>query len=195
MHIDDGTGSGKKAKVSAENRLLTQSVSESLQHHISREEQQAYQVIGSATIANATTPVLHIKNTSSSLWLVVTYIRCTTVDAAGGTALPSDATRWQLALNRTHASGGSAVTPVNINTGSSNPANVTVYDSGPTLAGTAAVIDDEPIEAEGKLAKWNKDGSVIVSPSGTIEISLVSDHTSGTARARMSFLMVDPAEF
>ncbi len=92
-------------------------------------------------------------------------------------------------MNRTRASGGSEVTPVNLNQATGNAANVTAYAGNPTLEGTALEIDRWYTKSEGDMHVFNKEGSVILQPNRTIEFSYVGDQTSGKFYARLSFLM------
>lgn len=193
--IQDGAGGGKWLKVNEENRALVTSVNQTFQNHHSMSEGEAFQALGTATLANATVPVLHLKNTSDTLYLVVTHIRAQLVDAAGGTAYPNASNYWSIRHGRTYSSGGSAITPVNMNTGSTKTAPATVYDSSPTLAGTANEFDREYLKAEAEVAHWNKEGALVIAPGGTLEASIVGDHTSGTAKVRISFVMADKTEF
>ena len=64
--IRDGRGSGKLAGVDSDQRLLVYAKSAAQQHVISEDNQDAYQVIGIATLAAGTVAALHIKNISST---------------------------------------------------------------------------------------------------------------------------------
>ncbi len=184
---------GDAMRVNKEGRGWVQSVSESLQHHVSSHDGQAYQVLGTATLASGTVTALHIRNTSDTLECVITYIRCQVIDEAGGTALPSALTYTTVALGRTYDSAGAAVVPINVNTGSTNAAAITAYQSAPTLAGSGDEIDRQYVKVEAELVSYRKEGAVIIAPGGSLEVSLVTDHTSGTFLARVSFIMADPA--
>jgi hypothetical protein len=188
--ITDGTGKGYEAKVGSDNRAHVEAKSQSLQHVISKEEGQSYQVIGDfASINNSTHTILHIKNTSSTRYLVVTYIRLQTIDLAGGTAPPDSGTYWEIGTGRTVSSGGSAVTPVNMNIASGNSADATCTDNNPTMSGTFTQIDKVYPESEADLITYNKEGALILGKDDTIEIRIASDNTSGEAIARVSFIM------
>lgn len=189
MIINDGSGKGYSAKVSDKNRLLVSAKSASAQHEVSHESGQAYQVLGTASLSSGTVPVLHIKNTSSSRDLIVSYIQWQVLDNTGGTTLPNASNYMQLAFDRTYSSGGSAVTATNVNRASGNEAEVTAYDSDPTLSGTAVEVDRWYPAAEGDMHTWNKEGSVILGQGDTLEVSFVGDQSSGTAFARISFYM------
>lgn len=191
--IKDGTGRGYLVKVTNENELAVESISESIQHHISSVKQEAYQLIGTATLAAGTVVGVHLKNTSADKQLVVTYIRHQIIDQSGGTAIPNASNYYRVALNRTYSSGGSIITPVNVYAGSGNAAEVTAYGSNPTLAGTAAEIDRWYTKAEADMNIFNKEGAVILPPNQTLELSYVGDQTAGTLYTRISFIMRDIA--
>ena len=187
--LQDGTGNNGFAMVNENNQLSVVSESNSVQHEISARDGQAYQVVGSSTLASGTIVPLHVKNTATDKQMVVTYLRHQVIDQAGGTAIPSILSYMRVAFDRTVSSGGSSATPVNMNTGSGNTAEVTATQANPTLTGTAAEWDRWYTKAEGDMNTWNKEGAVIVAPNGTLELSYVTDHTSGTVFTRMSFLM------
>ncbi len=188
--VTDGKGTGKKAQVDNTNRLLTRSISESIQHAHSHNDGQAYQVIGTATLSSGTITAIHLKNTSTTLDIVVTYIRHQILDQSGGTAFPNASNYYRIALGRTYSSDGTAVTPVNLNTNSANEAEATVYNNSPTLAGTAQEIDRWYTKAEGDMNLFNKEGSIIIGQNGTLELSYIGDQSAGTIYTRLSFMMI-----
>jgi hypothetical protein len=187
--ILDGKGKGYKAKVDSDNRLRTYSKSASIQHVVSEHEEQAYQIIGTATLSSGTVTVLHMKNTSSNSNMVITYLRHQVVGATGGTSFPNTSNYFTVGLTRTYASGGSTATPVNVFGGSGNTAEVTAYQSGPTLAGTAQEIDRWYTKSDGDMNTFNKEGALIIPPNQTMEVSYVGDRTGGTIYARISFII------
>jgi hypothetical protein len=189
MQIRDGAGSGNLAQVDSNKRLQVYATSASNQHYASERDQQAYQCIGTATLASGTVVALHIKNTSTTKRMVVSYIRHQVIDPAGGTAVPNASNYFQVALGRTYSSGGSAATPVNVYAGSGNSAEVTAYQGAPTLAGTASEIDRDYTQSEANMQSFNKEGALIIPPNQTIELSYVGDQTSGTIYTRISFYM------
>ena len=132
---------------------------------------------------------MHVKNTSSTKNLVVTYIRHQIIDQSGGTAIPNASNYFRIALGRTYSAGGSTATPVNVFTGSGNTAEATIYQGAPTLTGTANEIDRWYTKAEADMNTFNKEGAVIVPPNQTIELAYVGDQTSGTLYTRLSFVM------
>jgi hypothetical protein len=188
--IEDGKGSGKKAGIDNDNRLLARTFSESIQHSISHNEGQAYQVIGTTTLSNGTVVPLHITNDSSTLDLIITYCRHQIIDSSGGTSFPNINNYYSIALGRTYSSGGTTTIPINLNTTSGNAAEVTVYTDNPTLTGTESEIDRWHTKANGDMNTFNKEGSIVIGQNGTLELSYIGNQTSGTIYTRLSFLMM-----
>jgi hypothetical protein len=187
--IKDGTGQGYYAGVNFENRLMVTAKTESLQHLISQDYGQAYQAIGTATLASGRVTVLHLKNTSSDKNMVVTYIRHQVVGATGGTAFPNALNYFEVSGGRTYLSGGDLKVPVNVNRGSGNLAEAIVYNGSPVLTGTESEIDRWYTQSDGDMNTLNKEGSLIVQPNNTIELSYTGDQTAGIIYTRVSFLM------
>jgi len=186
MLIEDGQGTGYKAHVTNENELSVRAVFESIQRHRS-ENGDAYQVIGDFTaVNNSTFTVLHIKNTHTSKVMYITYIRVQPITLSGG-AFSSD-TFFSIGTGRTVGSGGTAVTPVNMNLGSGKTANATCTDNNPTMAGTYTEFDRWYPEGNAKMQVFNKEGAISLSQNDTIEIKFRSNHTDGTVYSRISFV-------
>lgn len=184
-------GNGQQAFVTPDGQLRTQAESLTTQHFVSRYNGQAYQAVFEDTGLGAATNVVgHIKNTSSTLSLVATYIRLQAVKLAGGTAFGGDEHFWSLAFDRTYASGGALELPTNMNRGTGNAADVIAYDTNPVLAGTAVEFDRVYVE-DVQQQSLNKEGALILGPNDTMELTFTTDHTSGTAYARLTFMMMD----
>jgi hypothetical protein len=190
MKIESGIGNGRWAAVDKGNRLSVASESFPYQHIISKDEEQAYEVSGTATLASGTVIGLHIKNTSSSRNMVVTYIRHQIVDPAGGTALPNASCYYTINSSGSYTSGGSTVTAVNVSVGSGNVAEVEAYDSNPTIA-VGTEIDRWYTKAEADMNSYNKEGALIIQPGQSIYVAYVGDHTSGVFYNIVEFLMED----
>lgn len=183
---DDGTIAG----VTPENQLKVEAENLPLQHYVSRVNQNAYQVWGTATPVNGTVTVLHIKNTDPNNYAVVTYIRVGAIGLAGGTAPPAAANYFEIAFDRTVSSGGTAVTAVNVNRSSGKTALITATHNGPTMTGTAVVSDRHYLQAQGDETVHTKAGSMILGLNDTLEVRFISDNTSGTLYSRITFLMM-----
>ena len=187
--IKDGTGGGYSAKVNSRNRLQVISKSEMLQHLVSKESHGAFQCIGTASLSSGTVVALLLKNNSSTKNMIVTYNRHQIIDATGGTAIPNASNYYRISLGRIYDSGGTLVEPVNIYAGSGVLSEVTAYEDNPTLTGTAKESDRWYTKANGDMSLFNKEGSLIIPPNESIELSYVGDQTSGTIYTRLSFVM------
>jgi len=193
--IIEGPKRGTAVNVTKDGDLTTRAVVHELQHHHSREFGQVYQVIGDdVTIANGINTLLHMRNDSSTHAVVISYIRLQSVDLAGGTAPPAATTYFQLGSGTTWTSGGTAVTPINVNRASGNTADVTAYDNTPTVGGTFVELDRWYPDADGAEQTYNKHGSIILGKNDTLEIRLVTDNTSGTGYCRVTFAMIELEE-
>lgn len=189
MKIESGTGNGKYAGVSINNRLEVVAVSIPLQHEASKDRNKAFQVWGEATLASGTVTPLHITNSSTTDTATVTYIRVQTIDPAGGTALPSAANYYQIGTGQAHSSGGTAKTPINMAVGSTVTSGVVAHNANPTLSGTLNVFDKEYVKAEAEVSRYGKEGALVLLPGESMTIQFVGDHTSGTVYSRVSFFM------
>ena len=181
---------GIRANVTTDGQLSVQAETLSLQHYISAYNANAYQVIGTTTISATANTILHLKNTDTENSLVVSYIRMGVIDPAGGTALPSANTYFSMGYGTTYTSGGTAATAINTNARSGNTASVDAYQGSPVVGGTYRELDRRYVKAEGDEYTYSKDGSLILGLNNTFEIRLQSDHTSGTAIARATFMMI-----
>ena len=187
--IKDGTGGGNLAKVGADNQLWVRSKSISLQHAISEDDQDAYQVWGTATLASGTTTILHIVNNSADKNLVINYIRLQILDPSGGTNIPNASNYFSLGTGRTYSTGGTEVTPTNMFLGDGKLSAITVYNDDPTLAGTDIVFDRWYPESEGKMYRYQKEGALIIPTEKSLEISFQGDQTGGIGFCRISYVM------
>ena len=192
--LQDGKGRGFSAAVTSENQLFVQSENHPHQHHESAVSGQVYQAgyVMTGLSASATTNILHIKNNSATRNLCVTYIRLSNILAG---TLPAASANFELGFGMTYASGGSVVTPVQVNRGSGNVADTLVYGNNPTLTGTFERLDYKTIKASGDEATYNKEGSVILTQGKTLTIRINTDTgNTGQAYARVTFMMIDADE-
>ncbi|RLF67100.1 MAG: hypothetical protein DRN30_00715 [Thermoplasmata archaeon] len=182
MKIQDGAGKGYEVQVNSENQLKTSTVSESRQHHVSKEHQKAFQVSTNLSVTISKQNLLLITNDSSES-LVVTYIRLMTVSA--------DATNenayFTLEGGGDYVSGGNSITPINMNIGQSREAVAIAYDGD-----TAIVVDSNFVEFDrnytaNSMQSYNKDGSLILPRGASLLITHTGSSTDGTVYARASF--------
>lgn len=181
---------GTKAAVTVNNQLTVQSENLSLQHYVSFYDENVYQVIGTTTPNGTAATILHLENNDSENTLVISYMRLGIVDAANGIAFPSSNSYFTLGFDTTYSSGGTTATPANMNAQSGKTANVVAYGGSPVVTGTFAEFDRRYIKADGDEYSYNKEGSLLLGLGNTLELRLQSDHTAGTAYARVTFSMV-----
>ena len=182
---------GNAASVLDDGRLEVDAKSSPLQHIVSSEQQQAYQAQGSTTIAAGTETILHIKNTSTTGNMVITFLRLQIIGVVA--AVPEAATYVTLNQNTTIASGGVELTPINMYLGHSNAATV-VSTSGETpivTAGTPVEFDRWYPSSDGDARTYNKEGVLIVPPQQSINIAVTSGTIGGDVHCRVSFIMED----
>ena len=189
QQIEDGSGNSFRAKVDIDNRLWVDSRNVPLQHEISYIDEEAFQVIGTTTLANGTVVPLHITNDNPDKDVIITYVRHQVLDQSGGTAFPNASNYFAIRYGTEYASGGSTATVHNVNIGSSVTSGVTTYQGSPTLSGTASEIDRWYTKVEGDMNSFNKEGALILQPGQSIDLAYIGDHTSGTICTRISFVL------
>jgi hypothetical protein len=186
MRIDDGKGRGFQAAVDPTNRLKVISVSFPVQQHASYDEGKANQLLGVTTIAGAGTyNVLHLKNNSDTDDMIFTFMRPAVQGLAGGTI--GSATYIELAFGGTYSAGGTVVLPVNMNRTSGVVSDITAYTGNPTITGTLVPFDYWHPETVTDNFVYNKNGTVILGKNDTMTVRLITDHTTGQARVRLSY--------
>lgn len=176
------------AGVTSEHQLKVQAESHSMQHHISWVNEEVYQAISTDTgITAKTQTLLHIKNTSSTKNLVISFVRmqCVTNTASK----PVVGEYFQLGLGEIVASGGTETTPVNMNTLSGKVAEATCTGIDPTMSGTFTEID-KYYDTSNEEHIHNKQGSIILGLNDTFSVRFVSAGT-GEAVARATFMMIN----
>ncbi len=192
MSIIRDAATGVSAKINTEGQMRVTAESESREHYSSRVHGQTYQAQGTATLASGTTTVLHLKNTSTTRKMVVSFVRLQIIDQAGGTALPAASNYWELGFDEAVASGGTEVAPVNLNRSSGNTAEVTATYGAPTMSGTFLQSDVHYAKGDGDANGYDMAGGWILGQNDTVSIRYVGDQTSGTAYGRFTFTMTDP---
>ena len=191
LQIQDGAGNSYAVKVTKELQLTTQAETHELQHHISRHTKRVYQVIGRVTSLSAgVNTVLHIRNTSSTLHAVVSYMRIQAVPLSDGTSFPTITSYFQFGKNTAYSSGGVEVTPTNMNFTSGNIPDLQVYQESPVVTGTFSEFD--AWYPDDSMMTFNKHGSLIMGRNDSMELRFVTDHrTNGLAYSRITVMMLD----
>lgn len=191
MKIEDGTGKGYVAKVTANNRLLTRALTVSHQHHISDTIEEAYQVVTSAggvNIAASKQNILLVENTSDTRDMVITYIRLETIGAAAASA----SAFWTMEVGGLYSSGGTAVTPVNMHIGSSKNAQGLFYDgNGSAIVTTGTFNEIDRLYKANDQVIYRKEGSIVIPKNQSLLITHTGSTAAGVAYARVSFFYDD----
>lgn len=190
MYIESGLGNGKTAGIDDDNRLLTASFNIPFSHLIAKDYQNSFAVSCSAVPINGATTVALLENTSPDKQVVITRLTLQSV-VSGGTALPSaTGGLWQIEMNAVYASGGTAVSPVNISSGSNVVAPVRIFEDGAGLAGAPDVAYNL-MALPGNPIDLRTDGNAIVLPGKAVSIGYTGDNTGGLLLANVSFVVVD----
>lgn len=172
--IKDGTGTGYLAMVNSENRLITTSVSESIDSHINQIEGQSYSVVVSQTPAGANNCFCYIKNLSTSAKIFITSVKLYTA---------TDETIQVKLKDSGTTAGGTIYVPVNRNSGSTNSANALV-EVGNNITGLAGglVVDQFFIEGATTTNKFDWDSGLVVDTNQIISFYAVT----GSIAVKMS---------
>lgn len=193
--LEDGKGSGGLAQVE-DNRLRATVTACTLSNHITLDSKDGgvFTTVGTATITVAGTYYpMFIQNTDPSFLLVFERIIVEIVGVTGGTALPNVGDYFSLLFNSTYTSGGTPITPVNLNRTSTKVANVAAYNNNPVL-GVATILESHrwyPPNAQGtafELIRPETD-DIILGRNHTVAIRYITANTGGTVLVTIKFLL------
>lgn len=172
--IKDGSGSGYLAKVTSENKLTTEAITEDIVAHVNEIEEQAYSVVVSQTPTGAGDCFCYVKN-SSSLDLTLCSI---TLAAASDETI-------QIKIRDTGTpTNGTTYTPVNRNSGSTNVASGT-FQTGNDITGLSggSVVDQFFLKGGNTSRKYFWQSHIIIRPNDTLTFYAVT----GAIAIKMSF--------
>lgn len=112
MIIEDGVGTGRKAKVTTENLLATLSITSPVEHHVNHEDRRAYNCVVEQTSGGAGYYFFYLKNTGDDD-LIITSIQLYTpsVESINFVLLPAG------------TAVGTTYVPINKYCGSANTAD------------------------------------------------------------------------
>lgn len=122
--IKDGTGSGRLVEVDTNNRLVTDSVSQSVEHFHNHVKGTAYQITIQETPTGANDYFFHLKNTGIKDLIIEGMAYRTAINERIVVYLSTTGT----------TSGGTAILPYNVNAGSSSELSGTV-EGGSDITG------------------------------------------------------------
>lgn len=181
--IKDGSGTGFLAKVGANNDLHVRSI-QSTEISNASESGVAFQAEGETTIVAGVqkTILILINNGDTNLQIGNIFIsiknetgKITTINAYIGKA--------------TIVSGGSVRSAINLNTGSVNVPNVTLYEDNPTLGGTDNVIIELYFQyGDGSNFVLSFNGGIVLTRNGSFRITCTgAAGAAGTLTCDASF--------
>ena len=159
--IEDGKGTGLTVGVDGTNRLEINAVNQSVEHFINHQHGLAFNVLFSATPSAPGDCFFYLKNTSEQdmnlegfwIWLAANeYIDI----RLGDTGTPS---------------GGTPITPINLNAGSGNVATG-VFQNGNDITGlTGGLTSHRVYHASSQSSKyWNFNQDIIVPKNRTVSM-------------------------
>ena len=164
--IKDGTGTGFLAKVDDENFLHTSARTFSMATYVSANNELVFAVTGTTTIpagAAVEKTILVLINNATSTQTIA--IQSVIASIQGDPGQP--ATFKAYLGKRTYSSGGTLVTPTNLNAGSPNTLDVTVAADNPTLGGTDTFFAQVFFELT-LTGEFVINGLIILPPSGSL---------------------------
>jgi hypothetical protein len=176
FRIQDGSGTGREAKVTADNRLDTSSRQNPRLYYISRDDGQVYSATSHDASAAAGTYIIYLKNISTTKNIYVDEVIVGGVETA----------LWKLWFVTGTAAGGSVLTPTNLNKTSANAADATSRGNdsitGLTTAGQIGAVRSS---ANGHADLSTRD-SIILGQGDAIAIEYDTG-TTGIAEAEIVF--------
>ncbi len=173
FEIGDGKGSGLSAGVDQSNRLQVNSVAQSVEHFVNHTKGDAYNLLFSATPAAPGDCFFYLKNESEKdlvaegfwIWLVADeYIDI----KIGDSGTPS---------------GGTPLSPINLNAGSGNTATG-VFQNGNDITGVAGGLTTHRVyHASSQSSKyWNFNQDIVIPKNRALSMYI---QTGTTALAGM----------
>jgi len=175
------------AEVTADFQLeVHASVANPLHWHSSKKKNSFIVYGTSDTLTAAKVPVLYVKNTSTDLDLVVENLHGQTVAEAA--TIPAVGIFWTLDRGAV-VTGGTAVTPQNMNTAGVSNSPTTVLHSTPTIDTVGTQLLRIYAQGDGDVVEIEGSGGFIVGPDGTLTLSYTTTGSAGIATAVLYFYM------
>ena len=168
MKIEDGTGKGTLAKVSAQNHLLVDGVTIPEITHISSSDENAFAIHAEVTLVAANTfeDIMHLTY-NGNYKLQVESLLMSREDVA---LASSGQSVFEMMTNTTYTSGGLVAIPTNMNLGSSNTLDATVYSGATALViGKANEIEVLDVVVR-TLNEVDFDGALILNKGDTLAV-------------------------
>lgn len=182
--IQDGTGRGYSARVTASNKLSTVGIHYPIQTHASLRDQRAFQAVSGVQSVTGAYGILALRNNGVTD-VVVTYIR------VGVDVVETSQALVEVLMGGVWVDGTAAPGPHNVNAGSTISAEVTSHYN--TIPTTPNVIDNVWIAGPGEQV-WKKEGSIVLPTSHHMALRVTPATAAVNVHARISFVTVDAAD-
>lgn len=167
MIIDDGTGSGRKAEVNKNNKLMVNAVAASPEHFINTKG-QAYSVSFAATPAGPGDCFFYMKNTSDTDMII---------EGFGLYLVANEYVDVNLKVEGIPI-GGSDITPINLNGGSGNLADGD-FENGNDITGLTGSVAYRFYHASGNDTKYhNFEMDIILTKNQTLMLCIQTGTTA-----------------
>lgn len=186
MILESGTGNGRLVGVDDDNRLLTASFNIPFSHLIAKDYQKTFCVLGeSATLSIGSNSVLYLENDNENSIIVIDRFIGQAVGVTAGAG-----NYWTLESDSAYSSGGSAVTPFNLSSGSSVTSGAVAYEGSFGLQGSPNLIDRIWPPLDLAIVDMDIDGGVLILPGKAVSLGFTSDAAAGFAKASLYFSVV-----
>lgn len=162
--IEDGTGTGIQAKIDSDNRLLTESVSKSIEHYHNVTKGTGFHILCQQTPTGAGDCFFYMKNLSTKNWIIEGF----------NNRVASAETIEVNILQTGTPSGGSTITPVNVNSTSSLLLNGT-FEGGNDITGmSGGRLIDRAYLTNTDTGGYNFELDVVIGPGHTLTLYAVT---------------------
>lgn len=186
MILESGTGNGKLAGIDDDNRVLTASFNIPFPHLIAKDYQKTFSVHGSsATLSVGDNSVLLLENDNEDNIIVLNRVILQTVGVT-----PSASDYFLLETDSEYSTGGTAVTPVNLSSGSSVTSGAVAYEGNFGLTGAPKFAATIWPQADKALINLPIEGGVLVLPGKSVSVGYTSAAAVGFVVATVFFSVV-----
>jgi len=185
VKVQSGAGFGYEAKVDKDLRLWVSAKTEPSQQNSSHSKERAFHVSYSQAITNSDVPLIVMTNDNPDLDIVVTQIRMMSIGAAASNV----GAYFRVLVGGSYASGGAAVTPVNMNSESAVPSLSTIYNGSSSLSVTGGNEVDLDYTANEMIEINN--GTMILTNGTSMSLRHLGSTVAGTAYVRISYYFDD----
>jgi hypothetical protein len=172
LMIEDGSGTGRRVKVTLDNFLMTKSISEGYEAHQSHENGKSFHVETGVSVPQTLTSTatggyhLYLRNDSTSEYLLIERLLCSTNTAGTVVAVIKNPTLGTISNHNT-------TTPANLNFSSGNVAQATCYTWNETGNGLGGITSGTTVATRGLAvgsSVFNLEGTYVLSTNNSIGI-------------------------